>query len=149
MRSTVQLLLLSVGLGMTGSDCGNPAGPESLPARLTILYNGPAASNLIVPTPTVSVSAGVLTVKAATGFGSGGYELSANASMRASGTTPAPLRIAVNAKSPQNALQILWLVVYEVEITRIPAGSYDLTLVRVDDDRPQPRVELRQTVSIP
>lgn len=147
-RGAALPMLLSM-LGMGSSSCGNPSGPDSLPARLTILYNGPAASNMDVPSPTAQVSAGVLRVKAAAGFGQSGHSLSTTASLAKADAAPASLRVVVNSKSPQNGLQIVWLIVYEVEITGIPAGSYDLTLVRVDDDRPQPRIELRQTVAVP
>ncbi|MGQ0640951.1 MAG: hypothetical protein ACT4P6_09325 [Gemmatimonadaceae bacterium] len=143
------MLLLST-LGVGSSSCGDPSGPDSLPVRLTTLYNGPAASNMDVPAPTAQVvSAGVLRVEAAAGFGQSGHSLSATASLAKADAAPASLRVVVNSKSPQNGLQILWLIVYEVEVTGIPAGSYDLTLVRVDDDRPQPRIELRQTVAVP
>lgn len=148
-RGTVQPVLLSIAVGMSGNACGSPTGPESLAARLTILYDGPAASNMTIPEPTAQVSAGILRVKAVASFSQAGHSLAASASLVDRGAPSASLRVVVQGKSPQNALQILWLIVYEVEITGIPAGSYDLTLVRVDDDRPQPRVELHQTVSIP
>lgn len=147
--NTVQSAMVSVALGMSANACGNTTGPEVNQARLTTIYSGPAASNMSVPAPTVQIAAGVVTVRAATGFPQGGYSLSATASISAQRGTPAALRVIVKGKRPSIGLDILWLVVYDVEVSGIPEGSYDLTLVRVNDDGSQQRVELRQTISIP
>lgn len=148
-RTTLQLLLPVMTVGIGSNACGNPTVPESLPARLTILYNGPLGSNMTVPEPATQVSASVLRVKAAANFSQGGHRLTATASLARTGVASPSLRVVVNAKSPQGGLQILWVIIYEAEVAPIPAGSYDVSLVRVDDDRAQSRVEMRQTVSIP
>lgn len=147
--SAVTFALASVALGISTNACGNATGSEVTQARLTTVFSGPAASNVVVPAATVQVAAGILTVRAASVFPQGGYSLSATASISARRGMPAALQVIVKGKRPSIALDIAWLVIYDVEVSRIPAGSYDLTLVRVDDDRPQPRVELRQTVSVP
>ena len=89
------------------------------PARLTMFYDGPAASNMIIPSSSAEVSARVLSVRAAAGFSQGGHGLSSTASLADARAGPPSLRIAVRTKSPKNALQIVWVIIYEVEVTRI------------------------------
>lgn len=119
---------------------------RELPAELAVEYSGPLASNREVPEPTVAVLVGALTIRAASVFDQTGYQLRARAYVR-EGDAPSLLRVVVSSTLPGDGLAVIAMQVYSVRVV-LPAGTYTLQLVRVDDGGPE-RVELEQVVVVP
>ena len=146
LHSSAGLALALVLGGAGASSCGNATGPNGLPAELTVTENGPGASNTPIVPATTDASTNTLTVRAVAYVPQSGYTFSAAASWDAAGPTRL-LRVVVSSRS-SIGLQLFWSYRYSVIVKSIPAGTYDLILVRIDDGRNE-RVELRQTVQVP
>lgn len=64
------------------------------------------------------------------------------------------LQFRVEAKhSTGIGIDLLWMMIYSVEVRGLPAGTYRVSLVRFDtsrgSERTPERVELQQTVEVP
>jgi hypothetical protein len=127
--------------------CGDPLGAfRFLAAELQLTYNGPFASDLSAPSPTVAVAAGGFTISASSVFGESGHQLEAVAYAVDVGGGPL-VRVEVRSAMPGGGVALIWLMRYEVRV-RVPPGTYRAQLVRKDPGTP-PVIEWDAPVVVP
>ena len=128
--------------------CQNPSDPGRVPATLTITRAVPATVGTPLRPPSARVQGGTIVALLSDMFGHPGYTFSVHANATSS-VTGKTVRLTIETAQKRGIFQqTVWMYEYEVSVS-VPAGEYNLEVIRKRDQGPTDVVEYAGRVVVP